>query len=210
MFEDVNNMTADDKNTKKEGITIDTDTFEESENESEGKIKLDLKDENVFLEIGNSSSVNYTIEEKEKEISEKEEKISETEEKISEKDEESSEKEEKNSEKEEKNSETETESNEETEESYYEDVESSGEENAKKTKKKLSSDEMEGSGDDFLNDILAEDFTCLSSDLSETCLVSNYLFSYALGRMKDFLQGGGDSEPFKAFKGMGRGAQYTP
>ena len=196
MFEDINNMTADDKNTKKEGITIDTDTFEESENESEGKIKLDLKDENAFLEIGNSSSVNYTIEEKEKEISEKEEKISE-------KDEESSEKEE-------KKSETETESNEETEESYDEDVESSGEENAKKTKKKLSSDEMEGSGDDFLNDILAEDFTCLSSDLSETCLVSNYLFSYALGRMKDFLQGGGDSEPFKAFKGMGRGVQYTP
>ena len=177
MFEDINNMTADDKNTKKEGITIDTDSFEESENESEGKIKLDLKDENAFLEIGNSSSVNYTIEEKEKEISEKEEKISETEEK--------------NSEKEEKNSETETESNEKTEESYDEDVESSGEENAKKTKKKLSSDEMEGSGDDFLNDILAEDFTCLSSDLSETCLVSNYLFSYALGRMKDFLQGGG-------------------
>ena len=196
MFEDINNMTADDKNTKKEGITIDTDTFEESENESEGKIKLDLKDENAFLEIGNSSSVNYTIEEKEKEISEKEEKIYETEEK--------------NSEKEEKNSETETESNEKTEESYDEDVESSGEENAKKTKKKLSSDEMEGSGDDFLNDILAEDFTCLSSDLSETCLVSNYLFSYALGRMKDFLQGGGDSEPFKAFKGMGRWVQYTP
>ena len=164
-------MTADDKNTKIEGNTIDTDTFEESENESEGKIKLDLEDEKSSLEIINSSSVNNTIEEKEKEISEK--------------DEESSEKEEESSGKEE------TESNEETEESYDEDVESSGGENAKKTKKKISSDEMEGSGDDFLDDILAEDFTCLSSDLSETCLVSNYLFSYALGRIKDFLQGGG-------------------